>query len=68
VQPYMAAQQRIKKCVHEHDLGNRPHALLWLFKCMAFRLGCMHAKCGVQNIWEKAGNSKANCRKGTYAP
>lgn len=28
VRPYMAAQQRIKEFVHEHDLRNRPHALL----------------------------------------
>eukprot|EP00983_Pelagomonas_calceolata_P037875 1136559-Pelagomonas_calceolata.AAC.2 len=28
----MAAQQRIKKFVHEHDLRNRPHTLLWLSK------------------------------------
>eukprot|EP00983_Pelagomonas_calceolata_P035393 1107125-Pelagomonas_calceolata.AAC.1 len=31
VRPYMAAQQRIK-FVHEHDLRNRPHALIWLSK------------------------------------
>eukprot|EP00983_Pelagomonas_calceolata_P073262 1152062-Pelagomonas_calceolata.AAC.2 len=28
----MAAQQRIKEFVHEHDLRNRPHALIWLSK------------------------------------
>eukprot|EP00983_Pelagomonas_calceolata_P055407 1144133-Pelagomonas_calceolata.AAC.4 len=46
VRPYMAAQQRIKEFVHEHDLRNRPHALIWLsqrgsLRCMAFRLGCV---------------------------
>eukprot|EP00983_Pelagomonas_calceolata_P052917 1143068-Pelagomonas_calceolata.AAC.3 len=30
VQPFMAAQQRIKEFVYEHDLRNRPHALIWL--------------------------------------
>eukprot|EP00983_Pelagomonas_calceolata_P003989 129843-Pelagomonas_calceolata.AAC.1 len=30
VKPCMAAQQRIKKLVHEHDLRKRPHALLWI--------------------------------------
>eukprot|EP00983_Pelagomonas_calceolata_P014041 449782-Pelagomonas_calceolata.AAC.1 len=30
VRPYMAAQQRIKASVHEHDLRNRPHALISL--------------------------------------
>eukprot|EP00983_Pelagomonas_calceolata_P028975 908532-Pelagomonas_calceolata.AAC.1 len=28
----MAAQQRIKEFVHEHDVRNRPHALIWLSK------------------------------------
>eukprot|EP00983_Pelagomonas_calceolata_P010273 333949-Pelagomonas_calceolata.AAC.1 len=32
VRPYMAAQQRIKEFMHEHDLRNRPHALIWLSK------------------------------------
>eukprot|EP00983_Pelagomonas_calceolata_P068889 1150127-Pelagomonas_calceolata.AAC.2 len=32
VRPYMAAQQRIKDFVHEHNLRNRPHALIWLSK------------------------------------
>eukprot|EP00983_Pelagomonas_calceolata_P023247 732708-Pelagomonas_calceolata.AAC.1 len=32
VRPYMAAQQSIKEFVHEHDLRNRPHALIWLAK------------------------------------
>eukprot|EP00983_Pelagomonas_calceolata_P060876 1146561-Pelagomonas_calceolata.AAC.1 len=50
VRPCMAAQQRIKKFVHE------PH-------CMAFRLGCTRAKCGVQNIYEKAVSSKAIAEK-----
>eukprot|EP00983_Pelagomonas_calceolata_P007513 244932-Pelagomonas_calceolata.AAC.1 len=30
VRPYMAVQQRIEEFVHEHDLRNRPHALIWL--------------------------------------
>eukprot|EP00983_Pelagomonas_calceolata_P073428 1152120-Pelagomonas_calceolata.AAC.5 len=30
VRPYMAAQQMNKVFVHEHDLRNRPHALIWL--------------------------------------
>eukprot|EP00983_Pelagomonas_calceolata_P020181 636804-Pelagomonas_calceolata.AAC.1 len=30
VRPYMAAQQRIKEFVHEHDLRNKAHALIWL--------------------------------------
>eukprot|EP00983_Pelagomonas_calceolata_P007222 234950-Pelagomonas_calceolata.AAC.1 len=64
VRPRMAAQQRIKEFVHEHNLRNRPHALVWLSKVyhamMAFRLGCTRAKCGVQNTYEKAVSSKAN--------
>eukprot|EP00983_Pelagomonas_calceolata_P052218 1142749-Pelagomonas_calceolata.AAC.1 len=32
MRPYMAAQQRIKEFVHEHNLWNRPHALIWLSK------------------------------------
>eukprot|EP00983_Pelagomonas_calceolata_P107938 1159400-Pelagomonas_calceolata.AAC.1 len=39
VQPYMAAQQRIKKFVHEHDLRNRPRALLWLSKVYGIPAG-----------------------------
>eukprot|EP00983_Pelagomonas_calceolata_P034492 1081169-Pelagomonas_calceolata.AAC.1 len=42
VRPYMAAQQRIKEFVHEHDLRNRPHALIWLFKVYGIPAG-MHA-------------------------
>eukprot|EP00983_Pelagomonas_calceolata_P085735 1156619-Pelagomonas_calceolata.AAC.17 len=65
VQPYMAAQQRIKEFMHEHNLRNRPHALILLsLRCTAFRLGCTRAKCGVQSTYEKAVSSKANCRKG----
>eukprot|EP00983_Pelagomonas_calceolata_P064836 1148310-Pelagomonas_calceolata.AAC.3 len=32
VRPYMATQQRIKEYVHEHNLRNRPHAMIWLSK------------------------------------
>eukprot|EP00983_Pelagomonas_calceolata_P040473 1137630-Pelagomonas_calceolata.AAC.5 len=32
VRPYMAAQQRIKEFVHEHDLRSRQRALIWLSK------------------------------------
>eukprot|EP00983_Pelagomonas_calceolata_P018967 596898-Pelagomonas_calceolata.AAC.1 len=50
VRPYMAAQQRIKEFVHEHDLRNRLHSDLAAsgesLRCMAFRLGCTRAKCG----------------------
>eukprot|EP00983_Pelagomonas_calceolata_P079752 1154840-Pelagomonas_calceolata.AAC.5 len=35
----MAAQQRIKKLMHEHDLRNRSHALLWLFKVFGILAG-----------------------------
>eukprot|EP00983_Pelagomonas_calceolata_P036085 1128828-Pelagomonas_calceolata.AAC.1 len=34
---------------------------------MAFRLECTLAKCVVQNTYEKAVSSKANCKKGNYA-
>eukprot|EP00983_Pelagomonas_calceolata_P045097 1139552-Pelagomonas_calceolata.AAC.2 len=68
VQPYMAAQQRTKKFVHKHILRNRPHAFLWLSKVCGCRQGCVRAKCGVQNIYEKDVSSKANCRKGICAP
>eukprot|EP00983_Pelagomonas_calceolata_P074744 1152679-Pelagomonas_calceolata.AAC.1 len=68
VRPYMAAQQMIKECVQEHGLRNWPHALLWLSKVYGIPAGCMRAKCGVQNIYKKAMSSKANCKKGTYAP
>eukprot|EP00983_Pelagomonas_calceolata_P031822 998539-Pelagomonas_calceolata.AAC.4 len=67
VQLYMAAQQKMKKFVHEHGLRNRPRSAL-AFWCMAFRLGCMHTKYGVQNISKQAVSSKANCKKGSYAP
>eukprot|EP00983_Pelagomonas_calceolata_P079694 1154803-Pelagomonas_calceolata.AAC.1 len=39
VRPYMAAQQRIKEFVHEHDLRNRPHALIWLSKMYGIPAG-----------------------------
>eukprot|EP00983_Pelagomonas_calceolata_P025339 794825-Pelagomonas_calceolata.AAC.1 len=39
VRPYMAAQQRIKEFVHEHDLRNRPHALIWLSKVYGIPAG-----------------------------
>eukprot|EP00983_Pelagomonas_calceolata_P038136 1136685-Pelagomonas_calceolata.AAC.2 len=35
----MAAQQRIKKCVHEHGLRSRQHALLWLSKVYGIPAG-----------------------------
>eukprot|EP00983_Pelagomonas_calceolata_P003118 102139-Pelagomonas_calceolata.AAC.2 len=35
VQPYMAAQEKIKKCVHEHSLRNR----LWLSKVYGIPAG-----------------------------
>ena len=39
VRPYMAAQQRIKKFVHEHGLRNKPHALIWLSKVYGIPAG-----------------------------
>eukprot|EP00983_Pelagomonas_calceolata_P018498 580150-Pelagomonas_calceolata.AAC.1 len=39
VRPYMAAQQRIKEFVHEHDLSNRPHALIWPSKVYGIPAG-----------------------------
>eukprot|EP00983_Pelagomonas_calceolata_P021857 685436-Pelagomonas_calceolata.AAC.1 len=39
VRPYMAAQQRINKVVHEHDLRTRPHALIWLSKVYGIPAG-----------------------------
>eukprot|EP00983_Pelagomonas_calceolata_P034732 1088071-Pelagomonas_calceolata.AAC.1 len=39
VQPYMAAQQRMKKFVHEHGLRNRPHTQLWLSKVYGIPAG-----------------------------
>eukprot|EP00983_Pelagomonas_calceolata_P012597 403595-Pelagomonas_calceolata.AAC.1 len=39
VWPYMAAQQRIKEFVHEDDLNNRPHALIWLSKVYGIPVG-----------------------------
>eukprot|EP00983_Pelagomonas_calceolata_P023772 748589-Pelagomonas_calceolata.AAC.1 len=35
----MTAQQRIKGFVHEHDLRNRPHALIWLSKVYGIPAG-----------------------------
>lgn len=32
VRPYMAAQRRISEFAKDHDLRNRPHAMLWLSK------------------------------------
>eukprot|EP00983_Pelagomonas_calceolata_P081056 1155409-Pelagomonas_calceolata.AAC.1 len=39
VQPYMAAQQRIKEFVYELDLRNRPHDLIWLSKVYGIPAG-----------------------------
>uniref|UniRef100_A0A7S3VU70 Reverse transcriptase zinc-binding domain-containing protein n=1 Tax=Dunaliella tertiolecta TaxID=3047 RepID=A0A7S3VU70_DUNTE len=39
VRPYMASQQRIKEFAHEHDLKNRPHALIWLSKVYGIPAG-----------------------------
>eukprot|EP00983_Pelagomonas_calceolata_P035588 1114256-Pelagomonas_calceolata.AAC.1 len=39
VQPYMAAQQRIKKYVHECGLRNRPHDLPWVCKVFSIPFG-----------------------------
>eukprot|EP00983_Pelagomonas_calceolata_P002116 71932-Pelagomonas_calceolata.AAC.1 len=35
----MAAQQRIKEFVHEHNLRSRPHALIWLSKVYGIPAG-----------------------------
>eukprot|EP00983_Pelagomonas_calceolata_P101986 1158756-Pelagomonas_calceolata.AAC.1 len=48
VQPYMAAQQSIKKCVHKHGLRNRLHALLWLSEVYGIPAG-MYAS----QLWGK---------------
>eukprot|EP00983_Pelagomonas_calceolata_P042968 1138722-Pelagomonas_calceolata.AAC.1 len=45
VQFYMAAQQRIKEYMHEHDLRNRPHALIWLSKVYGNPAGMYTCKC-----------------------
>ena len=50
VQPYMAAQSRISEFAKSHELKSRPHAMLWLSKCMVFLLGCMRVRCGAQCI------------------
>eukprot|EP00983_Pelagomonas_calceolata_P035803 1120415-Pelagomonas_calceolata.AAC.1 len=39
VRLYMAAQQRIKELVHEHDIRNRPHALILLSKVYGILAG-----------------------------
>eukprot|EP00983_Pelagomonas_calceolata_P030675 963589-Pelagomonas_calceolata.AAC.1 len=39
VRTHMGAQQRIKEFVHEHDLRNRPHALIRLSKMYGFPAG-----------------------------
>eukprot|EP00983_Pelagomonas_calceolata_P083668 1156208-Pelagomonas_calceolata.AAC.6 len=49
VQPYMTAQQRIKKSVHEHGSKNRPHTLLWLSKVYSILAGMYACQ-----VWEKA--------------
>eukprot|EP00983_Pelagomonas_calceolata_P015603 495628-Pelagomonas_calceolata.AAC.1 len=41
----MAAQQRIKEFVHEHDLWNRPHALIWLSKVYGTPAGMCEEHC-----------------------
>eukprot|EP00983_Pelagomonas_calceolata_P018009 564564-Pelagomonas_calceolata.AAC.1 len=35
----MAAQQKVKKFVHEHDLRNRLHTMLWLSKVYGIPAG-----------------------------
>eukprot|EP00983_Pelagomonas_calceolata_P004042 131352-Pelagomonas_calceolata.AAC.1 len=35
----MAPQQRIKEFVQEHDLRNRPHALIWISKVYGILAG-----------------------------
>eukprot|EP00983_Pelagomonas_calceolata_P130144 1161664-Pelagomonas_calceolata.AAC.9 len=62
VQPYMAAQRRTEKFVHEFDLRNRPHALLWLSKVYGIPAGMYACQVWVQNLYKKAVSSKANCR------
>ena len=39
VQPYMAAQKRIADFAKDHDLKNRPHAMLWLSKVYGIPAG-----------------------------
>eukprot|EP00983_Pelagomonas_calceolata_P014959 475213-Pelagomonas_calceolata.AAC.1 len=39
VRPSMAAQHRVKDFVHEHDLRNRLHALIWLSKVYGIPAG-----------------------------
>eukprot|EP00983_Pelagomonas_calceolata_P017695 556366-Pelagomonas_calceolata.AAC.1 len=39
VWPFMAAQQSNKEFVHEHDLRNRAHALIWLSKVYGIPAG-----------------------------
>eukprot|EP00983_Pelagomonas_calceolata_P046717 1140311-Pelagomonas_calceolata.AAC.2 len=67
VPPYMAAQQRSKEFVREHDLRNRPHALIWLSKVYGNPAGMCACQVWVPNINEKAVSSKAICKKGNHA-
>eukprot|EP00983_Pelagomonas_calceolata_P005173 169091-Pelagomonas_calceolata.AAC.1 len=63
----MAAQQRIKEFVHEHDLRKRPHALIWLSKVYGILAGMYACQVWGTDTYEKAVSSKANYKRGIYA-
>ena len=55
LQPYMAAQRRIEYFVREHDLQDRPHALLWLSKVYGIPAGMYASQIwGTQYLCEGA--------------
>lgn len=60
VQPYMVAQGRVKKLCMSMIWGIGPTLCFGSPRCKAFRLGCMHVKCGEQSTCKKAASSKAN--------
>eukprot|EP00983_Pelagomonas_calceolata_P031156 977810-Pelagomonas_calceolata.AAC.1 len=53
VRPDMAAQQRIKEYVHEHDQRNRSHALIWLSKVYGISAGMYACQVwGTKYLWQ----------------
>eukprot|EP00983_Pelagomonas_calceolata_P077840 1154035-Pelagomonas_calceolata.AAC.2 len=61
VRPYMAAQQRINEFVHEHDLRNRPHTLIWLSKVYCIPSGMYACQVwGTKHLRE--GSVKSNAK------
>eukprot|EP00983_Pelagomonas_calceolata_P010914 353298-Pelagomonas_calceolata.AAC.1 len=63
VQPYMAAQQRIKEFVYEYDRRNRPHALIWLSKVYEISAGMYACQVRGTEYLQEGGEFKSQLQK-----